>query len=129
MFVSSYAMVDIFAHVYFSINKIYMAALMSGLMGLINVFLMGDMYETKKLRNVLLAVSMLFVVLPLAFMRMQVFVGNRSFLRSMIPHHSSAILMCQEANITEPEIEDLCKNIIEVQKEEIDIMEGFLQDL
>ena len=50
---------------------------------------------------------------PLALgMRDQVLVGDRQFLRSMIPHHSGAILMCEQRRISaDPEI-SLCQNII-----------------
>ena len=34
----------------------------------------------------------------------------------MIPHHSRAILVCQEASITDPEIEQLCSEIVEAQE-------------
>jgi uncharacterized protein (DUF305 family) len=61
-----------------------------------------------------------------AAMRNQTAVGNAQFLRSMIPHHSGAILMCEQASITDPEIVTLCRNIIEAQKKEIAQMEAML---
>ncbi len=45
----------------------------------------------------------------------------------MIPHHSRAILVCQEANITDPEIEQLCVEIIDAQQKEIAQMEDILE--
>ena len=36
-----------------------------------------------------------------------------SFCESMIPHHSGAILMCQETSITDAEIVTLCREIVE----------------
>ncbi|MCK5910079.1 MAG: DUF305 domain-containing protein, partial [Caulobacter sp.] len=48
------------------------------------------------------------------------------FLRSMIPHHSGAILMCGKAPIRDPEIRTLCAGIIEGQKKEIDQMSTML---
>ncbi|MFZ8373971.1 DUF305 domain-containing protein, partial [Staphylococcus aureus] len=39
--------------------------------------------------------------------RAQALVGDKQFLRAMIPHHSGAILMCQQANLTDPEIKKL----------------------
>lgn len=56
------------------------------------------------------------------------FVGNDQFLRSMIPHHSHAILVCEEASIIDPEIEELCDQIIASQEEEIDIMKRMLDE-
>ncbi|MDQ2652724.1 MAG: hypothetical protein M3Z20_06720 [Chloroflexota bacterium] len=34
--------------------------------------------------------------------RTEAFVGNEQFLRAMIPHHSRAILVCNQAQITDP---------------------------
>ena len=42
-------------------------------------------------------------------MRTQAAVGDRQFLRSMIPHHSGAVLMCQQASLSDPEIRALCR--------------------
>ncbi len=44
----------------------------------------------------------------------------------MIPHYSGAILMCREANITDPEIKTLCQTIMEVRQQEIDQMQAIL---
>lgn len=59
-------------------------------------------------------------------MRTQGLVGDRQFLRSMIPHHSGAILMCEQASIWDPELKLLCGNIITSQKQEIDQMKAML---
>jgi hypothetical protein len=39
--------------------------------------------------------------------------------KPMIPHHSSAILMCREASLSDPGIVDLCRRIIANQESEI----------
>jgi len=44
----------------------------------------------------------------------------------MIPHHSGAILMCEQASIRDPELKSLCGNIITSQKQEIDQMKAML---
>jgi uncharacterized protein (DUF305 family) len=36
-------------------------------------------------------------------------VGNELFLRAMIPHHSRAILVCEEPSITDPDIANLMR--------------------
>lgn len=48
-------------------------------------------------------------------------IGDTQFLRSMIPHHSGAILMCQEASL-DPQLIALCKQIVTSQQEEIATM-------
>ena len=47
----------------------------------------------------------------------------------MIPHHSGAILMCDDASLQDPRIRELCKTIVKGQQEEIDQMRDMLADL
>ena len=56
-------------------------------------------------------------------------IGDRQFLRSMIPHHSRAILMCERAGIQDREIKDLCSTIIKGQADEIQQMKDKLAAL
>lgn len=39
-------------------------------------------------------------------------VGDKQFLKPIIPHHAAAILMRKKASVTDPEIKELIKNII-----------------
>ena len=61
--------------------------------------------------------------------RKQTAIGDRQFLRSMIPHHAGAILMCQQASVTDAEIKRLCEGIISSQQREIDQMKARLRQL
>jgi uncharacterized protein (DUF305 family) len=47
----------------------------------------------------------------------------------MIPHHAGAILMCEEAELQDAEIEELCDTIIAGQQAEIDQRKAKLQEL
>lgn len=127
MFVSAYAVVYAIDHIYISMGKIYMAALMAGAMGIVNVAVMYPMYKDPAQRIGLLSGSVIVVIVTYLFIRNMTFVGNKEFLKSMIPHHSSAILMCEEADITDPEIEELCDEIVETQREEINQMKDILK--
>ena len=44
----------------------------------------------------------------------------------MIPHHSGAILMCQQASLTDPEVLGLCEEIVSSQEREIAQMKAIL---
>lgn len=110
-----------------NINFFYMAIMMATPMTVMMPLMMGSMYPDRKLNLfVYIGCALLFV---LAFMgiRTQALVGDTQFLRSMIPHHSGAILMCEQANIKDPEIKTLCGEIIKSQAEEIDQMKGILK--
>jgi uncharacterized protein (DUF305 family) len=47
----------------------------------------------------------------------------------MIPHHSGAILMCQNASLSDPELKKLCASIVSGQQSEIDEMKAILTRL
>lgn len=59
--------------------------------------------------------------------RDQVAIADTEFLKSMIPHHARAILMCEEARLQNPEIRKLCETIISGQQAEIEQMKALLQ--
>jgi uncharacterized protein (DUF305 family) len=129
MYVLMYAMVNTFGNVYSSFNQFYMAGLMTAPMIVIELALMGMMYKNKKLNAVLIGASLVLGILFFLFIRQQTLIGDKQFLRSMIPHHAGAILMCGEAPIQDPEIKELCKDIIEGQQSEIDQMKTILERL
>ena len=106
-----------------------MAGLMTAPMMLIEIALMGSMYMDKRLNSIIIAVSSLILIGFFLFIRQQSVVSDKQFLRSMIPHHASAILMCEKADIQDPEIKDLCQSIISSQQQEIDQMKAKLQEL
>lgn len=88
-------------------------------MGLIMLGVMWAMFQNKAL-NAGLALAFLAVFAGSWYLgRQEAGVGNEQFLKSMIPHHSRAILVCEEADITDPEIVQLCEQIVKTQKEEI----------
>ena len=119
MYVLMYAMVDRFANVFNSINQAYMAALMAAPMLVIELALMGSMYPNKKLNAALMVAGVAALALLWMLIRVQGAVGDWQFLRSMIPHHAGAILMCQEASLADPGVADLCRRIVRNQEEEI----------
>jgi uncharacterized protein (DUF305 family) len=126
MFFLTYAQIAELGHLYVNINRMYMALMMVAPMALVMLFVMRSMYENATLNLVLYgAFAGLFIVI-FSLSRTQTPVGDEQFLRSMIPHHSSAILMCEESSITDPEIVLLCEQIIESQKEEIAQMKDIL---
>lgn len=126
MYILMYAMVSSIANVYPSLNQFYMAGLMTAPMIVIELALMGAMYENKTANWVIMIVAAIALQTFFAFIRTQTAIGDREFLKSMIPHHSGAILMCQEAQITDPEIAKLCGEIVKSQEREIAQMKTLL---
>jgi len=58
MFILMYAMVDSFGNVYPNINQFYMAGLMTAPMLVLELVLMGSMYENKTLNAVIIVASL-----------------------------------------------------------------------
>lgn len=123
-----YAMVDSIGNVYASFNQIYMAGLMTAAMVIIELMIMGQMYPNKRLNAVLMIASAAALALFWFGIREQVGISDRQFLRSMIPHHAGAILMCEEAPIRDPAVRQLCTAILASQQAEIAQMKAMLGD-
>ena len=122
-----YSMVDSFANVYMSFNQVYMAALMAAPMVVIELIVMRMMYKDARLNALILVGSVAFGIGMFVLIRQQTAIGDRQFLRSMIPHHSGAILMCREASLQDQELKNLCQEIISSQQREIDQMTAKLR--
>jgi uncharacterized protein (DUF305 family) len=129
MYVLMYAMVNTFANVYMNLNQLYMAGLMAAPMVVIELALMGAMYSDKRKNVVILVVSLVALSAFWVFIRRQTAITDRQFLRSMIPHHAGAILMCEEAPIRDLQIKELCGAIVSSQQSEIDQMKAILAEL
>ena len=127
MFFVMYAMIDNIGHLYLNTNNLYMTLMMLAPMALVMLFAMRSMYPNRKLNLVLYALFIIVFAASTYGVRVQALVGDKQFLRAMIPHHSGAILMCQQANLTDPEIKKLCQEIVVGQKREIDQMQEILK--
>ncbi|MCS5712787.1 DUF305 domain-containing protein [Candidatus Berkiella aquae] len=128
MYALMYSMVNIMGNVYLNLNQAYMTGLMTVPMVFLELLLMRAMYPSSKLNSLIIISSILLVIFLWLFIRNQTIIYDKQFLRSMIPHHAGAILMCEQAPIKDPEIQKLCKDIIEGQQKEIDMMKRKLQN-
>lgn len=129
MYVLMYAMVDRFDNVYASFNQVYMSALMTSPMLIIEMLLMGAMYPKRTWNLVIAGAGVLVLIVAFILIRQQTLIADKQFLRSMIPHHAGAILMAKEAPIQDPEIRELSQSIISSQQKEIDWMKAKLEKL
>jgi hypothetical protein len=129
MFFITFVNIAEFSHFHVNINRVYMALLMVAPMAILMLAVMRSMYDNPRLNLGLYGGFAALLVLMFVLIRAQVPVGNEQFIRSMIPHHSSAILMCEESDLTDQELVDLCDEIVRTQEEEIAQMEGILERL
>lgn len=126
MYTLMYAMVNRFENVFNNINQAYMAGLMAAPMLLIELALMRSMYPDKRHNTWFAIGAVLFMALCWFGIRQQLAVTDQQFLRSMIPHHAGAILMCEQAKLQDPKIQALCQEITASQRSEIAQMKALL---
>lgn len=127
MYALMYAMVDRWANVYGNVNQFYMAGLMAAPMLVIELLLMAKMYPNRRW-NLMLGVGALVFMAACWFgIREQAAVTDRQFIRSMIPHHAGAILMCEQNRLQDPALRRLCDDIVQSQRAEIAQMKVLLE--
>jgi len=129
MYILMYAMVDVIGNVYLNFNQFYMAGLMTAPMIVIELALMSAMYPDKRRNALIMAGSLIAALGFFLLIRQQTAISDKQFLRSMIPHHGGAILMCEHASLQDPEITALCQDILSSQQEQIDWMRAKLEAL
>lgn len=126
MYLVMFVMIDGLGSFYNNLNMVYMTLMMVAPMTVLMILAMGHMFPNKRANALILAASALAFFGSFALIRTQTTIGDTAFLRSMIPHHSGAILMCRQAKLKDPEVVRLCKGIIESQRREIDEMKAIL---
>lgn len=129
MYVVMFFNVDVFGHVMLSTMRTYMTILMIAPMAITMMLYMWGMYKNKKANYAILAGAAVVFVATFYMMRDQTGIGDVQYMKGMIPHHSSAILTSQEANIQDPEVKKLAEEIIKAQKEEIAQMKALIERL
>jgi len=126
MYLAMFAMIWSSGEFIQNINFFYMALVMWAPMAIAMLLTMGSMYPNGRLNLLLYGGFAVVFMASFAAIRAQAAVGDRQFLRSMIPHHSGAVLMCERAKLSDPEIVSLCGRIIQSQTEEIAEMKVIL---
>ena len=119
--------VDQANHIYLSLTRTYMTLLMVAPMALIMLGLMAHMYPNKRRNAAIVVAAVLVFAGALAGLRTQTPIGEVQWMKAMIPHHSSAIMVSQRADIQDPEARALAEQIIKSQKEEIAQMKAMVE--
>lgn len=129
MYMVMFLNIDSLSHYYTSINRIYMALLMVAPMAVVMMTMMGKMYPSRKTNMAIIIGALVVFVVVLAALRTQTPINDVQYMKAMIPHHSSAILNSKEANLTDPQVKELARQIIESQEKEIAEMKSMLERL
>lgn len=116
-------------HLFYSETRTYMAFVMGATMAVIMLSFMMGMYTNTKANMAIVLASVVVFAGALYLVRSQATVGDVSYMRAMIPHHSIAILTSERAQISHPRVRELADKIIRAQREEISQMESLISEL
>lgn len=128
MYFIMYAMADRWINVYLNLSNVYMTGLMAGSMLPIMLATMPGMFKNRKVNIALWAASVVILASFWVLLRYEAGVGDRQFMRAMIPHHAAAIQMCKESAITDPRVIKLCEEIVASQEREIAELKALLAE-
>ena len=119
MYLNTYAI----EHVAFSQTRAWMALLMGATMAVVMLGFMWGMYKNTRANIAIVVAAVGVFAVSLTLVRSQATVGDVSYMKAMIPHHSIAIMTSERANLRDPEVRQLADEIIEAQVREIAEME------
>ena len=126
MFFLMYQLLYSFDHAMFSINRLVASFVMGCVMTIVMLSFMWSMYKGRGIKIAILVLAALLGVTLLFVNRNQTLIGDVSFMKSMIPHHSIAINNARNASISDPRVRELADQIIESQIREIAEMKALL---
>ena len=129
MFILTYANSWALDHVFFSETRAYMVLYMGAVMAVVMLGWMWGMYQGTGTKNGIVAGSAVGFAAAVWLVRRPGNVGEVSWMKAMIPHHSIAILTSERANISDPRVRELANEIIEAQRREIEEMKALIADL
>ena len=129
MFFLMYQLVYSLDHAMFSINRLIASLVMGCVMIIVMLGLMWSMYKGTGNKIAVLVVAALLGITLLSVNRTQALIGDTSFMKSMIPHHSIAINNARRASISDPRVRKLADEIIESQVREIAEMKLLIDDI
>ena len=129
MFGLMYLNTYLWTHLFFSETRAYMAILMGATMAIVMLAFMLSMYAHKGINSAIFIGAAIVFGVSLWFVRSQVTVGDTSFMRAMIPHHSIAIMTSSRANISDPRVRKLADEIVYAQDKEIAEMRYLISDI
>lgn len=116
-------------HLFYSETRLYMALVMGASMALVMLGFMRGMYANRALNTVIVLLALAVFAGSLWLVRSQASVGQISWMKAMIPHHSIAILTSERAHIEDPRVRQLAGEIIAAQRREIDEMKALINEL
>ena len=130
MYALTYTNLFALDHARWSLERAYMAVVMgSGMAIVMLAFMWGSMYRDTKVNLTILVGAVVVGAAAFTLSQTQSMVGDQSYMKGMIPHHSIAILTSERAGIEDLRVRDLADGISQTQVKEIKEMDWLLDDI
>jgi hypothetical protein len=129
MFFLMYQLIYSLDDAMFSVNRLIASLVMGCVMIAVMLGFMWSMYKGMRTKIAALGVAVVAGLVLLAVNRSQSLIGDISFMKAMIPHHSIAINNARKASISDPRVRKLADQIIESQVREIAEMKLLIDDI
>lgn len=129
MFFLMYQLVYSADHALFSLNRLIASLVMGCVMTAVMLGFMWKMYPGQGAKIATLAIALVAALALLYVNRSQALVGDTTFMRAMIPHHSIAVNNARKAELSDPRVRKLADKIIESQMTEIAEMKLLIADI
>lgn len=129
MFCLKYLSTYEIGHIFYSETRTYMTLMMGAAMVVVMLSFMLPMHDNKRINIGIYLGSAVFFIIMLFLVRSQTTVQDSSYMKSMIPHHSIAILTSERSEITDIRVRELADGIIKTQRKEIKEMQWLLKDI
>ena len=122
-YLMSYIMTNNTSNIKNSLGKFYLSCAMASLMGLTEMFIMGDQ------NTLILLILIIMLVGSVIMYRRQLYINEKEYLKEMIEHHSMALLTSKSIieKTSDNQVKNLAQNIIKSQQSEINYMGQLLQ--
>ncbi len=115
-------------HVFWSWTRFFMTMMSAATMTVIMLGFMLGMYRNRTANAAIAAGAVVLFGAGLFLVRSQTTGGAVAWMRA-IPHHFIAIPTSERADIHDPRVQELADSIIEAQRNEIEEMRTYIEDL
>lgn len=129
MFVLMYLNTYQVSHVQWSETRFYMTFVMGAAMAVIMLSFMWSMHRNRKVNVGIYVGAVLVFAGALWLVRSQATVGDTSYMRAMVPHHSIAVLTSENSGIEDQRVRELADEIVAAQCREIAEMKWLIEDI
>lgn len=123
-----HAMVADALHIRFSLHHLYLAVMVMSPLGVLMLFLLGEIFRDRRLNTAMAGVFALLFTGAFLGQRDQAGVRDQEAVAALIGHHSNTLHVCEQARLSDPRVIALCDRIGTLHAAHLDELHGILAD-